>query len=448
MQYFTPFLKEPTRETAVERCIEQLLQLYENNGFPFVNISLHNVILSEKNNSLHCSVLVNIEEGPLVYLEEYHLKGNTSTKTEVIMRELRMKSGELYVQKNVEKIPKRLQHLDLFSAVSEPELLITENGGALHIAVQERKFTTFDGVVGYVPSSGERKRFVAGFINVSSNNLFGTGRKTIVRWQRDDAFSQEIFLSYMEPWIMNVPLNVTGSFFQRKQDSLFVRRIFEVKTAVFLTDEFTANVHVSQENIIASNMLTSVHSSDAMFLGAEILYDARDNIFFTTDGEKISVQFYEGKKNVERHSRAYLQRFFADGELYRSLAANHIIATTFHSREVQSKKLEGTDLFQFGGATTLRGYREKQFLGSRIVWTTAEYRFLFSPQAYAFVFFDAAYFSRPATNFATSAEQFLYGYGFGMRLETALGFVGVSFALGKGDAFSQTKMHLQLINSF
>jgi outer membrane protein assembly factor BamA len=99
----------------------------------------------------------------------------------------------------------------------------------------------------------------------------------------------------------------------------------------------------------------------------------------------------------------------------------------------------------------MRGYRENQFLGSRIVWTNLEYRFLMARHSFFFGFFDFGYYFHPTiatSNITTSSENAKYGYGIGMRIETGLGIIGVSFAFGKGDNFSQAKLHFGLINDF
>ena len=46
------------------------------------------------------------------------------------------------------------------------------------------------------------------------------------------------------------------------------------------------------------------------------------------------------------------------------------------------------------------------------------------------------------------SDAFKYGYGIGVQLETGLGNLGVSFALGEGDSFSNGKVHFGLINEF
>ena len=69
---------------------------------------------------------------------------------------------------------------------------------------------------------------------------------------------------------------------------------------------------------------------------------------------------------------------------------------------------------------------------------------------FAFVFFDTGYYLRNA-NPSYNIDQisdFKIGYGFGINLETGLGVLGVSFALGKGDSFSEGKIHFGIINEF
>ena len=115
-----------------------------------------------------------------------------------------------------------------------------------------------------------------------------------------------------------------------------------------------------------------------------------------------------------------------------------------------SDNIELGDRYRLGGTTTLRGYRENQFLGSRIAWTNTEYRFLLARRSFFYGFFDTGYYYLPGDDAKAISplKQFKYGYGIGIRLETSLGNVGVSIALGEGDGIGQAKLHFGLINDF
>ena len=86
-----------------------------------------------------------------------------------------------------------------------------------------------------------------------------------------------------------------------------------------------------------------------------------------------------------------------------------------------------------------------EFTG-RILSTGSSFREELSP----FCFFDTGYFLRNADETRNIAEQedFKIGYGIGINLETAIGVLGVSFALAKGDSFSEGLIHFGIINEF
>ena len=145
-----------------------------------------------------------------------------------------------------------------------------------------------------------------------------------------------------------------------------------------------------------------------------------------------------------------LQRFTLDIGGYYQLFSRQVIALGLHGRELRGSFFENSDLFRLGGTNTLRGYREEQFLGSRIGWSNLEYRLLLTRRTFAFLFFDTGYYYRkpePDRNILKQ-EGFKTGYGIGLNIETGVGVLGVSFALAAGDSFSEGKIHFGIVNEF
>jgi outer membrane translocation and assembly module TamA len=87
---------------------------------------------------------------------------------------------------------------------------------------------------------------------------------------------------------------------------------------------------------------------------------------------------------------------------------------------------------------------------SEIGWATTEYRFLMGRRSFVYGFVDVGYYYRPAdiTRGIDASEAVHSGYGIGIRVDTSLGNLSVSFALGDGDSFAQGKVHIGLINEF
>jgi outer membrane protein insertion porin family len=449
-------------ERVLEQDIENLLSRYERSGFPFAHCQIAAMTRRPGEESDSIDVALHIDEGERVTIQEIRVEGNKETNPAVVVRETRLNVGETFNPAKVNAIRQRLVRLNIFSSVSEPELYLRNNKGGLLIKVQEGNTSTFDGVIGYIPgtASGEAG-YVTGLASIAMRNLFGTGRKLSFRWQREDRSSQELGLRYLEPWILGAPANLGGGFFQRQQDSSYVRRVFDMRAELMLSEELSVSLLFSSESVIPSSdsTITRVFRSSTVTFGGEILYDTRDDNYSPTTGARYQTDYQYGRKKTSSvpqslassvPSRATVQRFSLDLDFFVSLFSRQVVAVGLHGRELRSGQLEESEMFRFGGARTLRGYRENQFIGSRVVWMNTEYRFLLARRTFVYGFVDNGYYLRPADDVRSipRSDAFKVGYGIGVQLETALGNLGVSFALGQGDTFSNGKIHFGLINEF
>ena len=111
------------------------------------------------------------------------------------------------------------------------------------------------------------------------------------------------------------------------------------------------------------------------------------------------------------------------------------------------------DLIKMGGATSLRGYREQAFWGSRVVWGNLEYRYILTREGRIFLFLDGGYYedeevTREFLPREFPPKTFLPGYGFGISLDSSLGLFGFAYGLGKGDSPFEGKVHFTLKSEF
>ncbi len=443
---------------ALEADIAKILTLYERAGYPFASVRVAAIEAHAETATL--DVRLQIDEGARVEITEIRVEGNASTQDEVILREARMHLPELYDEEKLARISNRLRRLNLFTGVSEPKLLMSDRGGILVLRVEEGRTSTFDGIVGYAPApQAGGSGVVAGSVNIGLRNLFGTARILNVRWQKDDQVSQDIRLQYVEPWLFHLPINLGGAFQQRQQDTSYLRRVEELQSSILLSESFSLGGSVGHEETIPSAGAgpRPVANSRTLTAGVEILFDSRNDNISPTSGIYYHNAYAIGNKKIlgstppgASAEASALQRVSLDLQWYTSPVVRNVILVGLHGRQVTNDRLEASDLYRFGGTNTLRGYRELQFSGSRIAWTNLEYRVLLAPRSFAFGFFDSGYYflpEDPALS-APSSQSVKYGYGVGIRLETALGNVGVSFALGGGDGLSQGKIHFGLINEF
>lgn len=449
-----------------EEAVNSVLNYFEENGYPFVKVVISSVVLNkdsvkEKNSAV---IKLKLEKGNLSRIDKVEVRGNQVTNENVVIRELRLSKGEVYSQKRIDEFPRRINRLRFFDPVPPPQYYINSKGeGVLIIEVKEKQTNNFDGIIGYIPGTKENEKgYLTGLINISLRNLFGTGRAAALRWNKFSRNSQELELKYLEPWFLNFPFNISLNLYQRIQDTTYVQRKFNGEIEYLATEDISASFVLGTESVIPTEREISVFTvfnSSTITTGLNLKIDTRDDPYSPTEGLFFINSYSFSRKTIngplqfitpQVNTKLDLQRIAFDFDIFFLLFSRQVLAFSINGRELRGPSFENSDLFKLGGTSTLRGYREEQFLGSRILWTNFEYRFLLTRRTYAFAFFDTGYYLRnaePDRNIL-KAEDYLYGYGLGLNLETGLGVLAVSFALGEGDSFTDGKIHFGLVNEF
>jgi len=446
--------------------INLLLNLYEDRGYTFASISVREISRYNDNGKEKMRIIIDIAENERINIDKVIVEGNKITDERVILRELRINKNTPITRENITDIRRRLENLGYFSKVEEPKIYKYIDQTVLLLKVEEGNTNTFDGIIGYVPDSDSLgSGYFTGIVNLSLRNLFGTGRRIDARWQKEVKTTQELELRYMEPWVLNYPVNMSLGFMQRIQDTIYIKRNVDIKADALVSRNFTASVSFHYERVIPSVDLTKVFTGFTLFdsrilsTGFEIRLDNRDYIYNPTRGFLYRTSYIVGQKKIY-NTASYpnqnipsdftVQRGMIDLDIYYSLFKRQSFLLSLHGGEVKASRLENADYFRFGGARTVRGYRDEQFLASRVAWGNFEIRYSLSRKSFTSLFYDMGYYRKPYDEIAKTDEvkEFIYGFGVGIRVETGLGIFGVSYALGKGDSFLDGKLHFGLINDF
>jgi len=451
-------------EATLQLRLNNILADLARRGYPLANFSFDSITVVTENKVALATLHLKFDSGPMVRIDSVLIRGNHLTKRAVIARELPVQRGDLYDLAQVESIPERLKRLDfLQQPVALPQIALDSLGRyALQVAVVERNSNLFNGVAGYNPGDDRQKGFVTGLIDVKFGNLFGSGRELDAHWEKRDRQTQELALRYREPWVAGFPAHVAAGFQQTILDTSYVERRWDLTAELPLGSNFSASGHLARENL-APDSLTQVRfnlpRSNVTSVGASLRYDSTDDplnprrgIFYATTveiGRKNSAPAGAARKNFSR------DKISVDFQWLLPIYWPQVLSVAVHGRQVKSKappEIFVTDQFRFGGATTLRGYREEQFRGSRLAWSNLEYRYLLSQRTRAFVFFDAGYYSgfeyAGASMPLQQVENSVYAWGLGARVDTPLGIIGVDYGLGQGDPLTNGKVHISLVNRF
>jgi len=452
----------PYSEKYLEKTVQTLLSLAADSGFLNAEASIDDYAIKNQNKTSQVSLNIRIQEKERIRISKISFRGNSYTRDHVLFRELPVAEKEIYSRKKVAKIKDRLNRLGLLKEVRDPVIVMKDKKNiALVIEVVEGNNTSFDGVIGYIPGETARQKdgYFTGLIDLSLHNLFGTGRRLNVYWKKPDRLSEEFELSYLEPWLFDYPLDAGVGLERLVRDTTYVEWQYEFSSSYRLGENFSiiSRIHrkLAFPDSAASREQRLLRNS---VLNGEIglVYDIRDyplnpgsgfyyrNTYSYGFKENFGPSFLFDEEEIKKNER--IETINVNFEWYQRTISNQVIALNLTAQKVSGNRLQLTDYFWFGGSRSLRGYRENQFRGEVVSWANLEYRFLLGRNSRIFVFNDWGFYRDSKA--AGSQNKTYPGYGIGIRLDTGLGIMAVDYGLGKGDSFSEGKIHFGLINRF
>ena len=394
-----------------------------------------------------------LEPGTQARVEGLVLEGAKVTRASTAERLAGVRPGDAYTGVEEEEARERLARSGLFSSVGEAEIVPGPEPGdvLLKIPVEEPAYTRFGGLLGV---SGPESR-VTGFLDLELTNIAGTAREASGRWEdRGDGLTR-FALHYREPWIPFVPVGVAGDL----EHDVFEGRYSYTKWEVVgdlgfgpWTFAFGRGGTRAVEVVEAAEEASEDRKVNERFFVAGIALDRRNAAANPTRGFRMSLRNRRGSKtlNAARDSleiRVDRNRWEAAAEGYLGLGNRWLVAvgTRFDFLDTPEDSLPRWDLTAVGGATSVRGYREEQFLASSVWLVRNEVRWLQDRRGSSlYVLADVGFLNREGRRFADLFDRVLAGYGVGVRQANRLGILGVEYAVAKGESVLDGRIHLRI----
>lgn len=456
-------------KTKLEEGIEKIQFLYSEQGYPKVEIEPSVTNLSPSNGKIDFAL--HIREGTRVSLSDVKVTGLQKTKPFVVLREIPLKANEVFNQTKIDQSYHRLRNLGYFHHIQTDMLEEgkTEDLIIFNAKVSEARTGRLIGVLGYAPpvDGNDSVPQLTGVVEISENNLLGTGRKVNFYWK--SGLLKSLSIRYREPWILGKPVSLGFAYSQLKQRSAFNDSESEEKSAsisgktrmgTFYESEVTLgykqisfggvstqiptnNAHDSS-NIDGSSSLDNqsiqMQSGSKYSLAVRLTRDSRDYYLNPTQGRRDSIAVELSRSDFR------LRKVWLDIQQYFQTWKNQIIAIEIHGASAWGVNIPPTELFYLGGVNSLRGYDEDWFSGPRRANATIEYRFLTGRNSQIFTFVDigsVTFIDRPS-----GFDKLRVGYGIGARLESKGGIIQLDYGLADGDSALKGKIHVKLGASF
>jgi len=186
--------------------VARLTEYYADRGFYFANVTpLSN--LSASNEVVDVSFQV--RKGPLYFVRNIDVSGNTLTIDDVVRREIPIVEGQLYSQREVMLARGRIERLGFFEEVDlrmeptdQPEQL------DMNVKVVEHPTGSFSFGAGYSSQDG-----IVGTGSLAQTNLFGRGYNT--QFSADvGGQTTRFFLSFQDPYVFGSEFSLGTTLFR------------------------------------------------------------------------------------------------------------------------------------------------------------------------------------------------------------------------------------------
>ena len=177
-----------SRKEATESA-NRISTLLGNSGYAFANV---NTIPEIDEDNKRVAITLFVDPGKRAYVRRINMIGNTSTRDEVLRREMRQMEAAWFSTDQVNKSRTRLQRLGYFDDVSV--VPGTTDQVDVNFSVKEKASGNLLAGVGFSQSQG-----VLLNASVTQDNFLGTGKRVTVAFNNSDATT--IYqLSYLNPY--------------------------------------------------------------------------------------------------------------------------------------------------------------------------------------------------------------------------------------------------------
>lgn len=449
--------------TRLEEGLRTWLGRLEEGGRPLAVVSLREIALVPADEVGGRSVLAldlragladadTVRPGRLIALCE----GVTRPRT--FERLARLDPGGPYDPQRARDARRRLLATGWFSQLEGPRLCRTTEGTAWLLKARELPAYNFDGLLAWLPGRDAEKGRLAYHLSLNLANLMGTGRELRILATRPEGWSQELSVSYHEPFLAGWPLDAGAVVRQRVQDSTWVELGLGLELGWEPRPGWRASAGLNRRDLAPDSLngyqRAGVDLSQTTELTLGLGVDQRDDPRNPRQGWRAGLEEALVQRRVAslkglppRGKDLDLRRQRFSAALWLPVGRRQVLhaaagAGRFRGREL-SRSPGVEDLFLLGGADGPRGSRDQSIRAREWALGQLEWRLLLGPVSRVAVFWDAL--SWRDGSLAAHLQQ---GRGAALVLPARQGLLELQYALAPGARWREGLLHVRMTTRF
>lgn len=448
------YLGRVASQSEIDRIRKHIIDEYYSRGNYFAALHTDRVELRDGTLDLYLRLIA----GPPVIIERLRFRGLTKSKPSFVAALSGLREGDLLISEDISNAVRKIEAEGYLQSDSTP--LLTPNreytGVELLFHITERKSNRLELGGGYLPGHGDLDGEFVGRFDFESKNLFGHGRKLILKFDRKDRSSSRTEFRFVQPLFIPDHLELSAHFVQVDYDSSY--HSFTAEGGVSLITRGGLRLSGAASWNKTEPQRLSQPPSRTVAGRFSIDYDRRDYSPNPSGGRRVQLgAAYLRRSSWPQSSTTTV----TDNESVFELAADNYVPlpgpimvrvnAEARARITSRDLIDFSEQFKLGGYGSLRGYREDEFAGRRTGLGQAEIRVRPSRQFAVYLFADVGYvYSRRETSpgRVESEEIVRGGSGLGLFVGNATVRMALEIGWGRHDGIDDGKIHMGISTLF
>ncbi len=452
----------------LERGVAAVLAGAAEAGRPWPRWALREAVLDRSGRTVNLSAI--LFAGVAAHLGPVTTSLPAGRGADFALRASGLRPGAPFRESDLRAAHDRLVARDLYTVVGEPVVHLTasEDTVGVHLPLVPRPKANRVQVVLGLSRGDDGNNRLSGQVDLSLPNLAGTGRALHVGWLDDGDLRSRFGFSYLEPLAFGTPLDTDVAVDNEIQRDNYTRFRLDNRWRLPVVDLWGVEFGVGWDR--ATYPVGSLERTSRTRVRGAVLHRRGDR---TRSGWEGYFAIEEAWRTTSLRAdttggaaatgpaelgEAVTQRIFevdTAGELRVSDSLGLFGRASFRELDGPVEEVPLAEQFRFGGAATLRGYREDEFHGTRSAWGGVELRVGPPRGSRLYTFYDLGYFGFAARETLPDGETRLAlregwprGFGLGLLARTAAGDISLAIGFPGTVDFDLAKLHVTLLETF
>jgi outer membrane protein assembly factor BamA len=462
------YFGKPFRYRDVARSFEKIITHYEDNGYPFVAVSLDSISIVEN----ELLGVLNVQKNKFFKIDTFRIVGNVRVSKKFLFRYLGIREGVPYNETLIAGLSGKLRQLPFLAETRPLETRLSDKTNRVILFLDKKNASQFDGIIGLLPDAQTKKTVITGDLKLKLvNGIFRAGETFDLEWRRLQSQTQDFNGRVIYPYLFGTPVGTDYNLKIYRRDTTFIDINNNIGLQYYFSglNNFKVFYRNRTSNLISTSGLDFVTALPdyaditTRSYGVGVFIEKLDYRFNPHKGVALSISGQTGNRTIRQNRDinpvAYENldlrsvQYQVEGHIstFIRIYGHNVVRLGIQGASVfGSSTIFRNELFRIGGLKTLRGFDEESIFASTFVIPTIEYRFLFSQNSHILIFGEGAFYEN------NSNRQYMndtpLSAGAGISFDTKAGILSLSYALGSqfGNGFDlrSGKIHFGLTALF